>query len=95
MIFKLLRQNPSVDTIQRLYGAIVAQTRLPSFYERYGVPDTVDGRFDLLVVHLVLVVRRIEAGRAQAKLPADLGQQLVERFCQDLDHNLRASGMAG
>lgn len=93
MIFRLLRKNPSIDTIQGLYGAIVAQTRLPIFYDRYGVPDTVDGRFDLLVVHLVLLVGRIEAGREQGELPADFGQQLVERFCQDLDHNLREMGV--
>jgi cytochrome b pre-mRNA-processing protein 3 len=90
MIFRLLRQNPSIDTIQDLYGAIVAQARLPSFYLRYGVPDTVDGRFDLIVVHLFLMVERI--GRAQA-LPADMGQQLIETFCQDLDHNLREMGV--
>jgi len=45
MILSLLRRNPPKSTIQALYGVIVAQARLPSFYLRYGVPDTVDGRF--------------------------------------------------
>lgn len=95
MIFRLLRQNPSAGTIQGLYGAIVAQARLPGFYLRYGVPDTVEGRFDLIVVHLFLVMERM--GRAR-DLPADKrqqrSQQLVEAFCQDLDHNLREMGVS-
>lgn len=91
MIFRLLRQNPTNRTIQRLYGAIVAQARLPSFYLRYGVPDTVDGRFDLIVLHLFLVLQRI--GRGQAELAA-LAQPLVEAFCRDLDHNLREMGVS-
>jgi cytochrome b pre-mRNA-processing protein 3 len=90
MIFRLLRPNPSIGTIQGLYGAIVAQARLPSFYLRYGVPDTVDGRFDLIVLHLFLVLRRLgaEPGGDDA-----LPRQLVEAFCQDLDHNLREMGV--
>jgi cytochrome b pre-mRNA-processing protein 3 len=88
MIFKLLRQNPSIGTIQGLYGAIVAQARLPSFYQRYGVPDTVDGRFDLIVVHLFLVAERLGRDRGLG-----LAQPLVEEFCRDLDHNLREMGV--
>ena len=38
---------------------IVAQARSPSFYRGYGVPDTVSGRFDMIVLHLVLVLRRL------------------------------------
>lgn len=88
MIFRLLRPNPSIGTIQRLYGVIVAQARLPSFYLRYGVPDTVDGRFDLIVLHLFLVVERLgDAG-------ASLAQPLLEAFCRDLDDNLREMGLS-
>jgi cytochrome b pre-mRNA-processing protein 3 len=91
MIFRLLRRNPSIGTIHSLYGAIVAQARLPSFYLRYSVPDTVDGRFDLIVLHLFLVLHRLahEGGPA-----AGLGQPLVDAFCQDLDHNLREMGVS-
>ena len=51
---------------------IVAQARTPAFYRSYGVPDTVDGRLDMIVLHLVLVLRRIEAssGRAAGARPA-------------------------
>ena len=72
MILNLLRRNPSKTTIQALYGVIVAQARLPSFYARYGVPDTVDGRFDMIVLHLFLLVGRMvgESGPAGALGPA-------------------------
>ena len=49
MIFSLFRRHARQDTISTLYGMIVAQARLPCFYREYGVHDTVNGRFDLLV----------------------------------------------
>ena len=91
MIFRLLRPNPSIGTIQGLYGAIVAQARLPSFYLRYGVPDTVDGRFDLIVLHLFLVVERLGQGEGTE---ARLAQPLIEAFCRDLDDNMRGMGVS-
>jgi cytochrome b pre-mRNA-processing protein 3 len=48
MIFRLFRRPAAVATIDVLYGAIVAQARLPVFYEEFGVPDTVEGRFDMI-----------------------------------------------
>lgn len=88
MILPLFRRHRRPDTISALYGAIVAQTRRPVFYREYAVPDTLDGRFDLLLLHLVLVLRRI---RAIDGGPA-LSQQLFDHFCSDMDHNLREAG---
>jgi cytochrome b pre-mRNA-processing protein 3 len=90
MILSLLRRNPSKCTIQALYGVIVAQARLPGFYLRHGVPDTIDGRFDMIVLHLVLLNERV------AREPGPLGMlsaALFDRFCVDLDHNLREMGV--
>jgi cytochrome b pre-mRNA-processing protein 3 len=74
MILARFRRNSQVRTIHALYGAIVAQARSVAFYADYRVPDTVEGRFDLIVLHLVLLLnrlgRRAEAGRA-------LGQELL------------------
>ena len=44
-------------TIEGVYGMIVAQARSPAFYRDYQVPDTVSGRFDMIVLHLVLTLR--------------------------------------
>jgi len=90
MIFPRFGREPrDPDTISALYGMIVAQARLPCFYRDYAVADTVNGRFDLIVLHLALVIERLmpEAGLQ------GLGQGLFDRFCQDMDHNLREMGV--
>jgi len=62
---------------------------MPAFYRDYGVPDTVNGRFDLIVVHLAIVMGCL----AQNADSRDLGQELFDRFCKDMDHNLREMGI--
>ncbi len=89
MIFPLFRRTPRPDTISILYGMIVAQARLPCFYRDYAVADTVNGRFDLIVLHLALVLDRL----AQDSALQSLGQGVFDRFCQDMDHNLREMGI--
>jgi len=59
MIFPLFRRSARPDTISALYGMIVAQARLPCFYRDYAVADTVSGRFDMIVLHLALVLDRL------------------------------------
>ena len=82
------RPDPTIAT---LYGAIVTQARDPRFYEFHGVPDTVLGRFDLIVLHLALLLRRLRVGDAAARA---LAQQVFDRFCRDMDHNLREMGIS-
>src|SRR5262245_49562483 len=83
------RRTPRKATINALYGTIVAQARLPAFYMSYGVPDTVEGRFELLVLHHALTARRLAGEPATAPL----GPALFDHFCRDLDHNLREMGV--
>lgn len=90
MILPLFRRNRRADTISTLYGMIVAQARTPCFYQDYAVPDTINGRFDLLVLHLVLVIERLNRDLALK----DLAQGLFDRFCADMDDNLREIGIA-
>jgi cytochrome b pre-mRNA-processing protein 3 len=90
MKLPLFRRGPrGADTISVLYGMIVAQARLPVFYRDYAVADTVNGRFDLIVLHLALVLDRMMRDPA-LKI---LGQGIFDRFCQDMDHNLREMGI--
>ncbi len=96
MILATFRRRRNTHIIQLLYGAIVAQARLPVFYMLYGVEDTVDGRFELIVLHLVLLIRRLarpETERAQRTFDPALGQPLFDAFCRDLDDNLREMGV--
>ena len=89
MIFPLFRRSARPDTISTLYGTIVAQARLPGFYRDYAVPDTVNGRFDLIVLHLALLIDRLAADEGTRAL----GQGLFDLFCQDMDNNLREMGV--
>jgi len=89
MIFPLFRRRVRPGTISTLYGTIVAQARLPCFYREYRVPDTVNGRLDLLVLHLALVLDRL-ADEPQLR---ELGQALFDHFCTDMDRNLREMGI--
>lgn len=90
MILQLFRRSVPNRTIHALYGAIVAQARSPAFYADYGVPDTVQGRFDLIVLHLIMVLHRIGQQSIGGR---DMGQQLFDVFCRDLDDNLREMGV--
>ena len=90
MIFQLLRGARRRRTIDALYGAIVAQARHPVFYRDFGVPDTVEGRFEMIVLHIVLLVRRVRSEPAHIRA---LGQGVFDRFCVDMDHNLREMGV--
>ena len=89
MIFQLFRRTRDDPSIASLYGTIVAQARAPAFYQSFGVPDTVNGRLEMMLLHVVLLLRRLEAEPA-----ADpLGQAVFDLFCQDMDANLREMGV--
>ena len=85
MILKRFRLNRPNRKIDDLYGAIVAQSRRSAFYVGYGVPDTIDGRFDLIVLHMVLLLARLDREGPSA--------HLFDHFCRDLDANLREMGV--
>jgi cytochrome b pre-mRNA-processing protein 3 len=82
-------RTPERATIEAIYGMIVTQAREPLFYGDLGVPDTVDGRFDLLVLHLWMVLWRFRSAEGADGVP----QALFDRFCDDMDANLREMGV--
>ena len=90
MILNLFRRTPREDTIAVLYGAIVAQARDPAFYRNYRVPDTSNGRLEMIVLHTVLVLLRLETEGGAVR---PLGQALFDYFCGDVDANLREMGV--
>src|SRR6478752_68106 len=85
--FSRFRKSPARlrGTIEAIYGMIVAQAREPLFYRDLAAPDTVDGRFDMLLVQLWLVLRRLDP-------KSELAQGLFDKFCDDMDDNLRELG---
>ena len=92
--------TPLRGTIGAIYGMIVAQAREPLFYRDLGVADTVNGRFDMLLLHLWLVMRELKLkSEATPGAPSQeplsqglLSQGLIDRFCSDMDDNLRELG---
>lgn len=91
MIFRLFRRDPRIGTIAALYGAIVAQARRPVFYLAFAVPDTAEGRFELIALHLALLCRRLGRENDAARV---LSQGVFDMFCRDMDHNLREMGVS-
>jgi cytochrome b pre-mRNA-processing protein 3 len=72
-----------------LYAAAVARAREPAFYTALGVPDTVDGRFELIVLHMHLICRRLR-GTAEGTA---LAQAVFDAMFRDMDRNLREMGV--
>ena len=74
----------------RLYETLVPHARFSIYYRHLGVPDTPEGRFEILALHVGLTVRRLLAlddeGRA-------VGQALFDLMIADLDMNLRELGV--
>ena len=90
MILNLFRRTSRDDSIATLYGAIVAQARAEAFYLPHRVPDTANGRLEMIVLHAVLVLSRLEAEGDSVR---PLGQALFDHFCSDMDGSLREMGV--
>jgi len=88
-------QNLFPDKKQRaalapLYAAIVAEGRDPFWYREGQVPDTIDGRFDMIAAIAALVLLRLEAEGDEGRIPSVL---LTETFIDDMDATLRQIGI--
>uniref|UniRef100_UPI001F282761 ubiquinol-cytochrome C chaperone family protein n=1 Tax=Falsiroseomonas oryziterrae TaxID=2911368 RepID=UPI001F282761 len=87
----LFRRKPFERAGFELYGAAVAAARNPLFFAELGVPDTLDGRFDLVSLHNGLLVCRIlREADPRAK---DLAQAVFDAMFADMDLNLREMGV--
>jgi len=75
---------------EALYERAVAQARLPVFYARLGVPDTLDGRFDMVVLHVFLLLYRL---RQEGERSKRLAQALFDVMFEDMDRSLREMGV--
>jgi cytochrome b pre-mRNA-processing protein 3 len=80
----LKRKRDNRRTARSLYGSIVTQSRQGALYADWGVPDTAEGRFEMLVLHLVLAMRRLSQAAGE-----DLQRTLTETFAVDIDDAMR------
>lgn len=92
MVFPFGRRRPSPRRLllDRLHSEVVGAVRRPGLYLDYGVPDTFEGRFEMLALHAGLVLRRFNA--AEAPGPA-VAQDFVDTVFAHLDADLREAGV--
>lgn len=91
MFALLKRKNPYEQSARALYAAILEHIRQPAFYEEGGVPDTLDGRFELLLLHVFFVLDPLVDHAGAGK--RTLGQALFDAIFADMDQGLRESGI--
>ena len=87
---RLFRQRPSKAAGQALYALAAAQARRPGFYTSLGVADTVEGRFELYSLHVILLVLRLKGQGSEA---AEVTQALFDAYLESLDIALREQGV--
>lgn len=73
-----------------LYGAIVTGARQPAFYSGCGVEDTPEGRYEMIALHLFLVIERLKGAGPQADR---IAQRVLEAFVTDMDDSMREMGV--
>jgi len=78
------------DDVVNLYAKIVSQARHERFYLFYSVPDTVNGRFELITLHMFIVLRRLKEIGLEG---ADVSQNLFDIMISDMDKNMREMGV--
>ncbi|MDX2289852.1 MAG: ubiquinol-cytochrome C chaperone family protein [Hyphomicrobiaceae bacterium] len=74
----------------RVYDEVVTAARDPAFYRDMGVPDTFEGRYEMIVAHLVLVLERL---KAEGDETAEQARALIEHFITDMDDCMREIGV--
>ncbi len=84
------RKNPYEQPARDLYAAAFQRAREAVFYSEFQVPDTLDGRFDMLLVHLFLITNRAAAEGLQGR---QLSQALFDVTFADMDQGLRENGI--
>ena len=72
-----------------LYEKVVVQARQPQFYTAHGVPDTPDGRYDMIMLHAFLLLHRLKLDHGETE---DTAQAFFDLMFEDMDKNLREMG---
>ena len=85
------KQSPEELQAQQLYDVVVSKARMQAFYEDLNVPDDVDGRFEMISLHQILLLLRLEQLGEEAK---DLSQALFDTMFLDMDRSLREMGIS-
>jgi cytochrome b pre-mRNA-processing protein 3 len=88
-MFAPFRADPIGTAASLAYSRVVVQARQPAFFVECGVPDTIDGRFELICLHAFLYLHRLKRERPHA---AALAQRFFDTMFADFDRSLREMG---
>jgi len=84
-------KNSYAQPAKQVYGSVLEQVRLPKYYKDFGVPDSFDGRFDLMLLYIFLVLNRmLGEGRGEAEA---FNQAVFDAAFADMDQTLREMGI--
>src|SRR5688572_17130211 len=89
-MLKLFKPRAAEKAGRTLYVAVVEQARQPRLYTDLGAPDTMEGRFELYSLHVILLLDRLKRQGEQA---AETAQALFDTYVQSLDDALREVGV--
>jgi cytochrome b pre-mRNA-processing protein 3 len=87
---RLFRPKPLQAAARALYASVVEQARRPALYQDLAAPDTVEGRFELYTLHVMLLLDRL---RRQGEAAGDVSQALFDVYVKALDDALREMGV--
>ncbi len=85
------KKNPYEQAVHNVYAEALEHTRDTTFYTEFGVPDTFDGRFDLLLLHIFLILNRML--RENEVAAESFNQALFDETFKDMDQTLREMGI--
>lgn len=89
-LLDFLKPRDKTASVHEAYLSIVKQARRPELYATGGAPDNFDGRFDMMALHVHLILRRL---RVLGMGRSDIGQNLFDLFFKDMDQAMREAGV--
>jgi len=89
MVLSIFKKKSDPQNVRDVYSSIVAQSRQKLFFEDWGIPDTINGRFDLMSLHMCLALRRLKSSESK---PREFSQELFDLFFLDMDRSVREMG---
>jgi len=89
MVISFSRRKSVRGAAELAYRRVVEQARQPMFFTGFGVPDTVDGRFELICLHAFLYLHRLKSERPRSMA---VSQAFFDAMFADMDRGLREMG---
>ena len=87
---KLLKKRQVSSEVKIFYDNVVSLARNEDLYIKGGVPDTIDGRFELIILHCHLFIKKLISSSNEDKL---FSQKLINYMITDFDRSLREIGV--